>query len=53
MGGSMGSESDTLSKAGAVAGVANARKDCIAFVSPWNGNQVATSGGAALTEAHN
>ena len=51
MGGSMGSESDTLSKAGAVAGVANARKDCIAFVSPWNGNQVATSGGAALTEA--
>ena len=51
MGGSMGSESDTLSKAGAVAGVANSRKDCIAFVSPWNGNQVATSGGAALTEA--
>ena len=51
MGGSMGSESDTLSKAGAVAAVANARKDCIAFVSPWNGNQVATSGGAALTEA--
>ena len=50
MGGSMGSEADTLSKAGAVAGVANARKDCIAFVSPWNGNQVATSGGAALTE---
>ena len=50
MGGSMGSESDTLSKAGAVAAVANARKDCIAFVSPWNGNQVATSGGAALTE---
>ena len=37
MGGSMGSEADTLSKAGAVAGVANSRKDCIAFVSPWNG----------------
>ena len=51
MGGSMGSEADTLSKAGAVAAVANARKDCIAFVSPYNGNQIATSGGAALTEA--
>jgi len=51
MGGSMGSEADTLSKAGAVAGVANARKDCIAFISPYNGNQIATSGGAALTEA--
>ena len=49
MGGSMGSESDTLSKAGAVAAVANARKDCIAFVSPFNGNQVATSGNVALT----
>jgi len=47
----MGSEADTLSKAGAVAGVANARKDCIAFISPYNGNQIATSGGAALTEA--
>ena len=51
MGGSMGSEADTLSKAGAVAAVANARKDCIAFVSPFNGNQVATSGGAALSPA--
>ena len=49
MGGSMGNESDTLSKAGAVAAVANARKDCIAFVSPFNGNQVATSGNVALT----
>ena len=28
------------------------RKDCIAFVSPWNGAQIATSGGAALTEAN-
>ena len=35
MGGSMGSEADTLSKAGAVAAVANSRKDCIAFVSPY------------------
>ena len=51
MGGSMGSEADTLSKAGAVAAVANTRKDCIAFVSPYNGNQVATSGNAALTPA--
>ena len=51
MGGSMGSEADTLSKAGAVAAVANARKDCIAFISPYNGNQVATSGGSALTPA--
>ena len=51
MGGSMGSEADTLVKAGAVAAVANTRKDCIAFISPWNGNQVATSGGSALTPA--
>ena len=51
MGGSMGSEADTKTKAGAVAAVANARKDCIAFVSPWNGAQVATSGGSALTAA--
>ena len=49
MGGSMGSEADTLVKAGAVAQVANTRKDCIAFISPWNGNQVAYSGNAALT----
>jgi hypothetical protein len=51
MGGSMGTEADTLVKAGAVAQVANTRKDCIAFISPWNGNQVATSGGSALTPA--
>ena len=51
MGGSMGSEADTLVKAGAVAQVANTRKDCIAFISPYVGNQVATSGGAALTPA--
>ena len=51
MGGSMGSEADTLVKAGAVAQVANTRKDCIAFISPFVGNQVATSGGAALTPA--
>ena len=51
MGGSMGSEADTLVKAGAVAGVANARKDCIAFISPWNGNQIASSGNVSLTPA--
>ena len=51
MGGSMGSESDTIAKAGSVAGVANTRKDCIAFISPWNGSQIATSGGAALSPA--
>ena len=51
MGGSMGSESDTISKAGSVAGVANGRKDCIAFISPWNGAQIATSGGVPLTSA--
>jgi len=49
MGGSMGNETDTKSKAGAVAAVANSRKDCVAFISPFNGNQVATSGGAALS----
>jgi len=52
MGGDAASESDTLGKANAVAGVANTRKDCIAFVSPWTGSQVATSGGAALTPAN-
>ena len=51
MGGSMGSEADTLVKAGAVAAVANTRKDCIAFISPWFGTQVAYSGGSALTPA--
>ena len=51
MGGSMGSESDTIAKAGSVAGVANTRKDCIAFISPWIGAQIATSGGAALSPA--
>ena len=51
MGGSMGSEADTLVKAGAVAQVANTRKDCIAFISPWNGNQIASSGNVALSPA--
>ena len=51
MGGNGADETDTIAKATAVAGVANTRKDCIAFVSPWTGTQVATSGGAALTPA--
>jgi len=49
MGGSMASETDTKSKAEAVIGVATSRKDCVAFVSPHKGNQIATSGGVALT----
>ena len=51
MGGDAATEADTISKAQAVAAVANSRKDCIAFVSPWSGAQIATSGGAALTPA--
>jgi hypothetical protein len=51
MGGDAANETDTIAKAQAVAAVANSRKDCIAFISPWTGTQVATSGGAALTPA--
>ena len=51
MGGDAADETDTRAKAASVAAVANTRKDCIAFVSPWTGDQVATSGGAALTPA--
>ena len=49
MGGDAANETDTISKAQAVAAVANSRKDCIAFISPWTGTQVSTSGGSALT----
>jgi len=49
MGGDAANENDTISKAQAVAAIANSRKDCVAFVSPWTGTQVATSGGSALT----
>ena len=49
MGGDGANETDTIAKAQAVAAVANTRKDCVAFVSPWTGTQVATSGGAALS----
>ena len=51
MGGDAANEADTISKAQSVAAVANSRKDCIAFISPWTGAQVATSGGSALTPA--
>ena len=51
MGGNGANENDTRTKASAVAAIANGRKDCIAFVSPWTGDQVATSGGTALTPA--
>ena len=51
MGGDGDDETDTIAKATAVAGVANTRKDCIAFISTWTGAQVATSGGTALTPA--
>lgn len=51
MGGSMSNETDTIAKAQAVAAIANSRKDCIAFLSPYVGNQVATSGGAAISAA--
>ena len=51
MGGDGADEADTISKAQAVAAVANSRKDCVAFISPWTGAQVATSGGSALTAA--
>jgi len=51
MGGDAADESDTKAKAAAVAAIANSRKDCIAFLSPWSGTQVATQGGAALTPA--
>ena len=51
MGGDGANENDTIAKAQAVASIANSRKDCIAFISPWTGTQVATSGGSALTPA--
>ena len=51
MGGNGADETETRTKASAVAAIANGRKDCIAFISPWTGDQVATSGGTALTPA--
>lgn len=49
MGGDAADQTDTIAKAGSVAAVANSRKDCVAFISPWTGAQIATSGGSALT----
>jgi hypothetical protein len=51
MGGSMATENDSIAKAQSVAAIANSRKDCVAFISPWTGAQVATQGGTALTPA--
>jgi len=51
MGGNAADQNDTIAKAQAVAAIANSRKDCVAFLSPWTGTQVATSGGSALTPA--
>ena len=48
MGGSFGTEQDTLSKAQKVVAIAAGRKDCVAFVSPYSGNQIGT-GGSALS----
>ena len=48
MGGSMGSETDTKTKAQKAVAIAAARKDCVAFVSAFKGNQVG-SGGSPLT----
>ena len=44
MGGSLGTESDTKSKAQKVLAIATGRRDAIAFVSPHRGNQIGTSG---------
>ena len=43
-GGSLSTESATLAKYQSVVGVATTRKDCIAVVSPFVGNQVGTGG---------
>ena len=50
MGGSMGTEADTKTKAQKAVAIAAARKDCVAFVSAFKGNQVG-SGGSALTSS--
>ena len=44
MGGSLGSEADTKSKAQKVLAVAAGRRDAVGFVSPFRGNQIGTSG---------
>jgi len=42
-------EAATLGKYAAAVALATSRADCVAFVSPYIGNQVATAGNAALT----
>jgi hypothetical protein len=49
MGGSLGNETDTKTKAAKVISIADGRKDCIGFVSPHVGNQIGVSG--QLSEA--
>ena len=44
MGGSLGSETDTKSKAQKVIAIATGRRDAIAFVSPYRGNQIGSAG---------
>ena len=44
MGGSLGTETDTKTKASKVIAIASSRKDCVAFVSPHKSNQVGTAG---------
>jgi len=44
MGGSMATEDGTKSKAAKVVAIADARKDCVAFVSPHKSNQIGTGG---------
>ena len=50
-GGYADAKAATTGKYAAVVSVATTRADCLAFVSPYVGNQVATSGNAALTPA--
>jgi hypothetical protein len=44
-------EAATLGKYAAAVALATSRADCVAFVSPYVGNQVATSGNAALSSS--
>ena len=50
MGGSMGDSADTKLKAGAVMGVAQTRKDCVAFISCAKTDQVGSGGALTRTQ---
>ena len=50
MGGSMGTEADTKTKASKVVSIASSRKDAVAFVSPHKSNQVGTAGILTATQ---